>query len=588
MSKHKKNKNSGITLIALVVTIIVLLILAGISIQMLTGDNGIIKRAGEAKERTERVQEEECANLTFTEVQIELSQGKKVDLNIFQSMIDRYFGTNNATGHIGGNSYIITVTRTNNNYQMDTNGKISKLDKIPIDFEPGVLEQSGNTYTINSIEDLVAFAYNVNSGQELYDNKLVTLGRNLDFKGHADSYVNEDSKYKVTGLLCLPDDNSSTSIRDLMTNEEKYGFIPIGGFYAGNYFKGTFDGKGNVISNIFSNVPVGGLFGQIDPSNVKVMNLSLINCNIKSSSGPSGGIVGSCMGSLTIDNCFISGTMSGSVAGGIVGSQSDGELKISNSTNNASVTSTNGPAGGIVGVGTGKIYNCSNSGTINGTAYLGGIVGLISNSTISNCYNTSNIEGKNVTGGIVGSSSNVNISNCCNEGIISATSYDCGGIVGELYGTGNLNKCYNFKTITGSGHTGGIVGSTENYIIDECYNSGDIIGSRRPVGGISGSNGTITNCYNVGVISGENNNSNIGEIVGDGSTNNTSKYLKRVTNANANGASEVEDKNEMNNLISVYNYISLINTDITKNNLDNTKDKLKMWKVENGLPVFNE
>ena len=36
MSKHEKNKNSGITLIALVVTIIVLLILAGISIQMLT------------------------------------------------------------------------------------------------------------------------------------------------------------------------------------------------------------------------------------------------------------------------------------------------------------------------------------------------------------------------------------------------------------------------------------------------------------------------------------------------------------------------------------------------------------------------
>ena len=38
MSKHKKNKNSGITLIALVVTIIVLLLLAGISIQMLSGN----------------------------------------------------------------------------------------------------------------------------------------------------------------------------------------------------------------------------------------------------------------------------------------------------------------------------------------------------------------------------------------------------------------------------------------------------------------------------------------------------------------------------------------------------------------------
>ncbi len=45
-----KNKNSGITLIALVVTIIVLLILAGISISMLSGDNSILSRAGKARE----------------------------------------------------------------------------------------------------------------------------------------------------------------------------------------------------------------------------------------------------------------------------------------------------------------------------------------------------------------------------------------------------------------------------------------------------------------------------------------------------------------------------------------------------------
>ena len=48
----RKKENEGITLIALVVTIIVLLILAGISIAMLTGENGILKRAREAKEET--------------------------------------------------------------------------------------------------------------------------------------------------------------------------------------------------------------------------------------------------------------------------------------------------------------------------------------------------------------------------------------------------------------------------------------------------------------------------------------------------------------------------------------------------------
>ena len=41
--------NKGITLIALIVTIIVLIILAGVAIAMLRGDNGILNRASEAK-----------------------------------------------------------------------------------------------------------------------------------------------------------------------------------------------------------------------------------------------------------------------------------------------------------------------------------------------------------------------------------------------------------------------------------------------------------------------------------------------------------------------------------------------------------
>ena len=54
MEKITKNtKNKGITLIALVITIIVMLILAAISISMLTGDNSILKRAVDAKDKTD-------------------------------------------------------------------------------------------------------------------------------------------------------------------------------------------------------------------------------------------------------------------------------------------------------------------------------------------------------------------------------------------------------------------------------------------------------------------------------------------------------------------------------------------------------
>ena len=54
LNKTLKNNEKAITLLALVITIIVLLILAGISISMLTGDNSILQKATDAKTNTER------------------------------------------------------------------------------------------------------------------------------------------------------------------------------------------------------------------------------------------------------------------------------------------------------------------------------------------------------------------------------------------------------------------------------------------------------------------------------------------------------------------------------------------------------
>ncbi len=67
-------KNKGITLIALVVTIIVLIILAGVSISMLTGENGIITRAHEAKTKMEDAQNSETAQMDAILAQMEMQQ----------------------------------------------------------------------------------------------------------------------------------------------------------------------------------------------------------------------------------------------------------------------------------------------------------------------------------------------------------------------------------------------------------------------------------------------------------------------------------------------------------------------------------
>ena len=73
--QKQKNKQNGITLIALVVTIIVLIILAGVSIAMLVGENGIITQAQRAAQQTRQAEKDEAAGLSNLETQIEEALG---------------------------------------------------------------------------------------------------------------------------------------------------------------------------------------------------------------------------------------------------------------------------------------------------------------------------------------------------------------------------------------------------------------------------------------------------------------------------------------------------------------------------------
>ena len=103
MEKDFRASNKGITLIALVITIIVLLILAGVSIAMLTGDNGIITQAQNAKEKTEeaRIREEQqldsLLNRITSEIPSEEGYNESKNVNspkITQGMIPiKYNGT---------------------------------------------------------------------------------------------------------------------------------------------------------------------------------------------------------------------------------------------------------------------------------------------------------------------------------------------------------------------------------------------------------------------------------------------------------------------------------------------------------------
>ncbi|MBS6252874.1 MAG: hypothetical protein KH434_06605, partial [Clostridium sp.] len=96
MKKVLKEK-SGITLIALVITIIVLLILAGVSIAMLTGDNGILTQATEAKKANIVGEEKEQIGLAMQSLKTKKQEDNVTD-EITASELDeqlKYDGAKN-------------------------------------------------------------------------------------------------------------------------------------------------------------------------------------------------------------------------------------------------------------------------------------------------------------------------------------------------------------------------------------------------------------------------------------------------------------------------------------------------------------
>ncbi len=79
---EQKNKERGITLIALIITIIILLILAGISIATLTGENGILVKAQSAKDKTDQEQGRELIQIAINEMLIEkMEEGEQLTLD---------------------------------------------------------------------------------------------------------------------------------------------------------------------------------------------------------------------------------------------------------------------------------------------------------------------------------------------------------------------------------------------------------------------------------------------------------------------------------------------------------------------------
>lgn len=120
----------GITLIALVVTIVVLLILAGVTIATLTGNNGILTQANKAKEESEKAEIIEKIQLAAQSAKIKTKGGEITEDNIVEEL-NKNIGEKDVAYTIKkeGQSFLVTYIDSNMNYLIDLYGNVTEEGK---------------------------------------------------------------------------------------------------------------------------------------------------------------------------------------------------------------------------------------------------------------------------------------------------------------------------------------------------------------------------------------------------------------------------------------------------------------------------
>ena len=262
---EKNQGNNGITLIALVVTIIILIILAGISISMLTSQNGILTRTIEAKEKTELANEKEVIEQKIIQFQMEekidshvepigtrlqektIENGNKWNV-IYLKNKNQIYGT--GWYYLKKNTEVLDYGKIKNDWILNySTGEIIELnendftnlqygdslavtDNLIFDLEPTITEDTNKENVKEKLGEnveLVNFDWNAESGisktsfnfdgkddyiKVLYDseeqkNKLIENGYTFEFYGAIDEGKSYDSnKNDITensnyqGIFC--------------------------------------------------------------------------------------------------------------------------------------------------------------------------------------------------------------------------------------------------------------------------------------------------------------------------------------------------------------------------------------------------
>ena len=342
--KIRYKQEEGITLLVLAITIIVLLILAGITISAITGDNGIIRNAGQAKEEMEIANEKEILEKAIVQAMGNNKYGNIVEEEL-QSELDKETGEGKTEVTNAGDEYVVLKTN------LKFNSNFSYMNPDTTEFDTYL----GGDGTTSLIEQLSKDG-----------NGFVPIGKDMNgvnFKGIFDGqnymieniYINKSSNAALFGCI----KGTSTTNRAEICNLTVKGNILVG-------------------EEELNPLRAGGIVAWAGTTLIE-------NCNSQVS------IRGKAYG-----------------MGGIVGICQYGNVEIKNCINQEELENTYNSTGGIIGVVQNgiqvDIVNTYNLANIKDTRYVGGIIGITNNNTVTlrNVYAIGEINCSSTKGGVVG------------------------------------------------------------------------------------------------------------------------------------------------------------------------------------------
>ena len=179
-------KNKGITLVALVVTIVVLLILAGVSINAVLGDNGIIKKANQAASITKEAEVKEAINRTILEFYLTNDYETLEDFlkaKAEDGSIDSVTKNADGTLTVKKGEYSVTVeNKTNSSGGSGSGGSTGGETQTPEITVSGIKVVADNTGTGSAITEAdsvylgntlyITFSHSITGGTTTVDNPI--------------------------------------------------------------------------------------------------------------------------------------------------------------------------------------------------------------------------------------------------------------------------------------------------------------------------------------------------------------------------------------------------------------------------------